>query len=306
VDVAVTGSHGFVGSALVPALIRAGHRVIRLVRGRPEGADELGWDPEAGTIDAAGLEGIVGVVHLAGAGIGDKRWTDVRKRLILESRTNGTTLLARTLAALSRPPSVLVSASAVGYYGDRGDEPLDEQSAPGNDFVAGVCAQWEAATAPAGDAGIRVARTRSGIILSRDGGVLSRMLFPFRLGLGGRMGSGRQYMSWISIDDEVGAILHALTQVRVSGPVNLTGPRPVRNAEFTKTLGRVLHRPTAIPTPLLPLRARYGTELVRHLLVEGQRVFPKQLEQTGYEFAHPTLEEALRAVVDRHRRRIGS
>jgi len=306
VDVAVTGSHGFVASALVPALRRAGYRVVRLVRGQPKSADELGWDPEAGTIDAAGLEGIGGVVHLAGAGIGDKRWTDARKRLILESRTNGTTLLARTLAELARPPSVLVSASAIGYYGDRGDEPLDEQSAPGNDFVAGVCVQWEAATAPAADTGIRVARTRSGIILGCEGGVFPRMLLPFRLGLGGRMGSGRQYMSWISIDDEVGAILHALTQERVAGPVNLTGPRPVRNAEFTKTLGRVLHRPTAIPTPLLPLRARYGSELVQHLLVEGQRVLPKQLEHTGYVFAHPTLEEALRAVVDRHRRRIGS
>jgi uncharacterized protein len=305
VDVAVTGSHGFVGSALVPALRRAGHRVVRLVRGQPKSADELGWDPEAGTVDAAGLEGIGGVVHLAGAGIGDKRWTDARKRLILESRTKGTTLLARTLAQLARPPSVLVSASATGYYGDRGDEPLDEQSAPGNDFVAGVCVQWEAATAPAADAGIRVARTRSGIILGREGGVFPRMLLPFRLGLGGRMGSGRQYMSWISIDDEVGAILHALVQERVAGPVNLTGPRPVTNAEFTKTLGRVLHRPTAIPTPLLPLRALYGSELVQHLLVEGQRVLPKQLEQTGYEFARPTLEEALRAVVDRHRRRIG-
>jgi uncharacterized protein len=305
VDVAVTGSHGFVGSALVPALRRAGHRVVRLVRGQPKSADELRWDPEAGTVDAAGLEGIGGVVHLAGAGIGDKRWTDARKRLILESRTKGTTLLARTLAQLARPPSVLVSASATGYYGDRGDEPLDEQSAPGNDFVAGVCVQWEAATAPAADAGIRVARTRSGIILGREGGVFPRMLLPFRLGLGGRMGSGRQYMSWISIDDEVGAILHALVQERVAGPVNLTGPRPVTNAEFTKTLGRVLHRPTAIPTPLLPLRALYGSELVQHLLVEGQRVLPKQLEQTGYEFARPTLEEALRAVVDRHRRRIG-
>ncbi len=305
-DVAVTGSHGFVGSALVPALGRAGHRVVPLVRGQPKSTDELAWDPEAGTIDAGGLEGIGGVVHLAGAGIGDKRWTDARKRLILESRTKGTTLLARTLAQLTRPPPVLVSASAIGYYGDRGDEPLDEQSAPGNDFVAGVCAQWEAATAPAVDAGIRVARTRSGLILGREGGVFPRMLLPFRLGLGGRMGTGRQYMSWISIDDEVGAILHALTQDRVAGPVNLTGPRPVKNTEFTKTLGRVLHRPTAIPTPLLPLRARYGSELVQHLLVEGQRVLPKQLEHTGYVFAHPTLEEALRAVVDRHRRRIGS
>ena len=299
-DVAVTGSHGFVGSALVPALARAGHRVVRLARTQPVGADELGWNPEAGTIDAAGLEGIDGVVHLAGAGIGDRRWTDARKRLILESRTKGTGLLARTLARLTRPPSVLVSASAIGYYGNRGDEPLDENSAPGNDFVAGVCVQWEAATAPAAEAGIRVVTTRSGIILGRDGGVLPRMLLPFRLGLGGRIASGRQYMSWISIDDEVGAMVYALTQERVTGPMNLTGPEPVTNAMFTKTLGRVLHRPTAIPTPLFPLRARYGSELVQHLLVDGQRVLPQQLEQTGYGFAHRTLEEALRAVVDRH------
>jgi uncharacterized protein len=300
VDVAVTGSHGFIGSALLPALRRAGHRPVRLVRGKPAATDELAWNPDAGTIDGGGLEGIGGVVHLAGAGIGDKRWTDARKRLILESRTKGTDLLARTLAGLTRPPAVLVSASAIGYYGDRGDAPLDEHSAPGNDFVAGVCVQWEAATAPAADAGIRAARVRSGIILGRGGGVLPRMLLPFRLGLGGRIASGRQYMSWISIDDEVGAILHALTEDSVAGPVNLTGPHPVTNAEFTKTLGHVLHRPTAIPTPLLPLRARYGSELVRHLLVEGQRVLPKQLEQTGYGFAHPTLEEGLRAAVDRH------
>jgi uncharacterized protein len=300
VDVAVSGSHGFVGSALVPALARAGHRVVRLVRDRPVGADELGWDPDAGTIDREGLEGIDAVVHLGGTGIGDKRWTDARKRLILESRTKGTGLLARTLAALAHPPSVLVSASAVGYYGDRGDEPLDEQSGPGSDFVAGVCVQWEAATAPAAEAGIRVATTRSGLILGRDGGVFPRMLLPFRLGIGGRIASGRQYMSWISICDEVGAILHALTHDAVSGPVNVTGPAPVTNAEFTETLGRVVHRPTVIPTPLFPLRLRYGSELVQHLLVEGQRVLPKRLEATGYRFAHPTLEEALRAAVDRH------
>jgi uncharacterized protein len=300
VDVAVTGSHGFIGSSLLPALTRAGHRPVRLVRRQPAGDDELGWDPEAGTIDAAGLDGIGGVIHLAGAGIGDERWTDARKRLILESRTQGTGLLVRTLAGLTRPPSVLVSASAIGYYGDRGDEPLDEQSSPGDDFVAGVCVQWEAATAPAADAGIRVARVRSGIVLGREGGVLARMLLPFRLGLGGRIASGRQYMSWISIDDEVGAILHALTEERVAGPANLTGPAPVTNADFTKTLGRVLRRPAVIPTPLLPVRARYGSELVQHLLVEGQRVLPKRLEETGYRFAHPTLEEALRAAVDRH------
>jgi uncharacterized protein (TIGR01777 family) len=299
VDVAVTGSHGFIGSALLPALTRAGHRPVRIVRGRGAGDDALSWDPEAGTIDAGGFEGIGGVVHLAGAGIGDKRWTDARKRLILESRTKGTSLLARTLAGLTRPPSALVSASAIGYYGDRGDEPIDEQSTPGNDFVARVCVQWEAATAPAADAGIRVARVRSGIVLGREGGVLPRLLLPFRLGLGGRIASGRQYMSWISIDDEVRAILHALTQDGVAGPVNLTGPAPVTNDEFTKTLGRVVRRPTVIPTPLLPLRARYGSELVQHLLVEGQRVLPKRLEATGYAFEHSTLEDALRAVVDR-------
>ena len=299
-DVAVTGSHGFVGSALLPALARAGHRVVRLVRGQLAGTDEVGWDPDAGTIDAAGLEGIDGVVHLAGAGIGDKRWTDARKRLILESRTKGTGLLTRTLAALTRRPSVLVSASAIGYYGDRGDDLLDETSPPGSDFVARVCVQWEAATAPAAEAGIRVASTRSGLILGRHGGVFPRMLLPFRLGLGGRIASGRQYMSWISIDDEVGAILHALTQDAVRGPVNVTGPTPVTNAEFTKTLGRVVRRPTVIPTPLAPLKVRYGSELVQHLLVEGQRVLPKRLEATGYQFAHPTLEGALRAALDRH------
>jgi uncharacterized protein (TIGR01777 family) len=300
VDVAVTGSNGFIGSALLPALTSEGHRPVRVVRSEAAGDDELRWDPEAGTIDAAGLEGIGAVVHLAGAGIGDKRWTDARKRLILESRTKGTSLLARTLAGLKRPPSTLVSASAIGYYGNRGDEPLDEQSAPGNDFVARVCVRWEGATAPAAEAGIRVVMTRSGVILGRDGGVFPRMLLPFRLGLGGRFASGRQYMSWVSISDEVGAILHALTNESLSGPVNVTGPTPVTNAEFTKTLGLVVHRPTVIPTPLLPLKARYGSELVQHLLVEGQRVLPKRLEATGYAFAHPTLEDALRAAVDRH------
>jgi hypothetical protein len=300
VDVAVTGSRGFIGSVLIAALTRAGHHPVRVVRRQAVGAEELTWDPEAGVIDAAGLEGIDGVVHLAGAGIGDKRWTDDRKRLILESRTRGTSLLARTLAELTRPPAVLVSASAIGYYGNRGNELLDEESAPGDDFVARACVQWEASTAPAADAGIRVARVRSGIILGRDGGVLPRMLLPFRLGLGGRMGTGRQYMSWISIADEIGAILHALTGAGVAGPVNLTGPAPVTNAEFTKTLGHVLRRPTVLPTPLLPLRARYGNELVQHLLVEGQRVLPRRLEATGYMFEHPTLEDALRAAVDRH------
>lgn len=295
-DVLVTGSHGLIGTALIPRLRADGHRVARLVRGVPEGGDDVRWDPVAGTIDARALEGIDAVVHLAGAGIGDKKWTPARKRLILESRTQGTSLLARTLAGLDRRPSVLLSGSAVGIYGTRDDELLTEASATGTGFTAEVCTAWEAATAPAQEAGIRVAHLRTGIVLSAQGGALGRMLLPFKLGLGGRMGSGSQYMSWIAIDDEVGAIRHLLT-ADVSGPVNLTAPNPVTNAEFTATLGRVLQRPTKLPTPMLPLKALYGAELVQSLLLDGQRVQPAALEASGYEFALPTLEGALRAVL---------
>lgn len=297
-DVAITGSHGLVGTALATSLERDGHRVLRLVRdAASRDTDAARWDPRAGTIDSASLEGIDAVVHLAGAGIGDKRWSAARKELILESRTQGTSLLSGALAALDRQPAVLVSASAIGYYGAHGDEPITEDSPPGNDFAAGVCVQWEAATQPAADAGVRVVRVRSGIILARHGGALARMVVPFRLGLGGRIASGRQYMSWIALDDEVGAIRHAIATTQLTGPVNLTAPNPVPNSEFTKTLGAVLHRPTVLPTPLFPLKAVYGGELVQHLLVEGQRVLPKMLEATGYEYGHPELEGALRAVL---------
>jgi uncharacterized protein (TIGR01777 family) len=300
VDVVVTGSHGLIGSALVPALEAAGHYARRLVRDGAGNDEALHWDPKRGTIEADRLEGVDAVVHLAGAGIGDRRWTDERKRTILHSRTEGTGLLARTLANLRRRPHVLVSASAVGYYGDRGDEELTEGSAPGDDFLARVCIEWEAATRPAAAAGIRVVTIRTGVVLAGHGGVLKRMLTPFRVGLGGRFGSGRQYMSWIALDDEVGAINHVLEDERLSGPVNLTAPSPVTNAEFTKTLGRVLHRPTVIPTPLPPLKLVYGSELVQHLLVEGQRVLPKRLDESGYRFGQATLEDALRATLDRH------
>lgn len=300
-DVLVTGSSGFIGSALVGALASGGHRPIRAVRGRdvPKGIDAIAWDPEAGTIDAGAIEGIGGVVHLAGAGIGDARWTPARKRLILESRTVPTHLLATTVAGLAKPPSVLVSASAVGYYGDRGDEIVTEDSAPGTDFAADVAVQWESATQPAADAGIRVVKIRTGIVLGATGGVLGKLLLPFKLGLGGRVGDGRQYMSWISLPDELAAIEHALVTHGLVGPVNLTAPNPATNAELTSTLGKVLHRPTVLPTPVLPLKARFGTELVQHLLLTGQRVLPKQLETSGFEFAHPALEEALRAVLGR-------
>ena len=250
-----------------------------------------------GRIDAAGLEGVDAVVHLAGAGIGDKKWTPERKQLILESRTKATDLLARTLAGLARPPAVLISGSAVGYYGNRGDAVLTEESPPGDDFAAGVCVAWEAATAPAAEAGIRVVTIRTGIVLAAHGGALQRMLLPFKLGLGGRIGSGEQYMSWIALDDHVDAVRHLLGAASVSGPVNLTAPNPATNAEFTHALGGALHRPTILPTPLLPLKALYGSELVEHLLVNGQRVLPRALEADGFSFAYPELDGALRAVL---------
>jgi uncharacterized protein (TIGR01777 family) len=297
VDVLVTGSHGLVGSALIPGLRADGHRVLRLVRDRKEGADDVQWDPTSGAIDAARIEGVDAVVHLAGAGIGDKKWTPDRKRLILESRTQGTRLLAETLAGLGRAPAVLVSGSAVGYYGDRGDALLTEQAPPGDDFPAQVCLAWEAATMPAAEAGIRVVTIRTGVVLAAHGGALKRMLLPFKLGIGGRIGSGRQYLSWISLDDEVGAIRHLLTADRVSGPVNLTAPNPATNSEFTTALGRTLHRPTLLPTPLAPLKAVYGSELVQHLLVEGQRAVPRVLETSGYQFLCPEIDGALRTAL---------
>ncbi len=273
--------------------------MLRLVRRAPAAEDERSWDPEAGTIDAAGIDGIEAVVHLAGAGIGDKKWTPEQKRRILESRTRGTELLATTLASLDARPGVLVSGSAVGWYGNRGSEELTEASpSPVEpDFTAEVCRTWEAATAPAEAAGIRTVHLRTGIVLAAHGGALARMLLPFRLGLGGRIGSGAQYMSWIALEDEVGAILHALAHEELVGPVNATAPNPATNAEFTKTLGRVLRRPSAIPTPLAPLRAVYGRELVEHLLIEGQRVLPARLRATGYAFAWPDLEGALRKIL---------
>ena len=298
VDVAITGSTGLVGEALVASLAARGHSVRRLVR-RAAGPGEVRWDPQGGTIDAAALAGIDACVHLAGEGIAEHKWSEAQKQRILESRTRGTDLVARTLAALDSRPSVLVSASAIGYYGDRGDEELVETTAPGDDFLARVCVAWEAATAPAADAGIRVVPARSGIILDAHGGALSRMLLPFKLGLGGRLGSGRQYMSWISLDDEVGGIVHALEHPDVVGPMNLTAPTPVTNAEFTATLGRVLRRPTLLPTPLLPLRLRYGAELIQHLLLDSARVLPAALERSGYTFVHQELEAALRHAIAR-------
>jgi uncharacterized protein (TIGR01777 family) len=298
-DVLISGARGLIGTALGEALAAKGHRIVRLVRGGTTAGDEIAWDPAASRIDASALEGLDAVVHLAGEGIGEKRWTDAQKQRIVESRTRGTSLLVGALATREHKPRVLVSGSAIGYYGDRGDEVLTETSAPGDDFLANLCVQWEAATAPAGEAGIRTVTVRTGIVLSASGGALDRMLTPFRLGLGGRIGRGTQYMSWVSIDDEVGAIVHAIERDDVHGPINATGPNPVTNKEFTATLGRVLHRPTVLPTPLAPLKLLYGPELVQSLLLFSQRVEPAALQRTGYDFKHPSLEAALRAVLHR-------
>ncbi|MDQ3946397.1 MAG: TIGR01777 family oxidoreductase [Actinomycetota bacterium] len=295
-DVAVTGSSGLIGSALRPALEAAGHRVLRLVRPGSRssaGSDAVAWDPQAGTIDAGGLEGVGAVVNLAGEGIGDRRWNDAQKARIRDSRVKGTTLLAETLAGLSDPPGVLVSGSAIGIYGDRGDEILTEDSPPGSAFLAEVCQAWEAATAPAEAAGIRVVHLRTGIVLSAAGGVLKKMIAPFKLGLGGRMGSGRQWMSWIVIDDEVGAIVHVLGDGGPTGPVNVTAPHPVTNAELTKALGDVFHRPTLMPLPGAALKLALGAQMAEELLLGGQRVLPTRLEGSGYTFGAPELRQAL-------------
>ena len=296
-QVAVTGSSGLIGSELRRALELSGHDVLRIVRGGPSASDSIRWDPSAGAIEAAGLEGVDAVVHLAGESIGGGRWTDAQKAKVLGSRLEGTTLLARTLASLASPPKVLVSGSAVGYYGNGGDEFLTEESPRGEGFLADVVERWEAAAAPAEEAGIRVPRIRTGIVLSRHGGALGKLLLPFKLGLGGRFGSGRQYWSWISIHDEVGAILHTIETESLSGPINLTAPNPTTQADFAATLARVLGRPAFMPTPVFGVKAVYGEQMVEETLLWGQRALPKRLEESGFDFVHPTLEVALRAVV---------
>lgn len=292
-DIAVTGSTGLIGTHLVTALEGDGHRVLRLVR--PEsaasGGDTVAWDPARGTIDAGALEGIDAVVHLAGVSIADNRWTEEQKGRILTSRTAGTTLLADTLAKLQRPPSTLLSGSAIGYYGDHGDRPIDESTGPGDDFPARVCIEWEACARPAVDAGLRVAYLRTGIVQATEGGALAKQLPFFKLGLGGKVGSGRQWVSWISIVDEIRAIRFLLDH-DVAGPVNLVAPEPVTNADYTRTLGGVLHRPTTI-LPITGPRLLYGRELADSLLLTSQRVVPSVLTDAGFEFAQPELRGAL-------------
>jgi uncharacterized protein (TIGR01777 family) len=285
------------GSALTASLQADGHRVLRFVRGGVTGGDTIGWDPDEGRIDAPALEGLDAVVHLAGEGIGEHRWTTEQKRRIRESRTKGTAALAGAVASREHKPKVLVSGSAVGYYGDRGDEPLTEDSKPGTGFLPEICTAWEAETRPASDAGIRTVILRTGIVLAPQGGALKQMLLPFRLGLGGRQGSGKQWMSWIAIDDHVAAMRAAIDDERLRGPLLLTAPNPVTNADFAHALGHVLHRPTVLPTPMLPLKLRYGSELVDTLLLSGQRATPTRLEAVGFRFEYPVLEPALESLL---------
>lgn len=296
-DIAITGASGLIGQALTTSLRSAGHHVIPLVRsGNAPGS--VRWDPEAGTIDAAGLEGVDGVVHLAGEGIASGRWSDAQRDRIRASRERGTQLLATTLAELQDPPSVLVSGSAIGYYGSRGDEVLPESAAPGDDFLAGVCLAWEAATAPAEAAGIRTVHIRTGIVLDAGGGALGKQLLAFKLGLGAKAGSGRQWMSWITLHDEVRAIRFALEEAGVSGALNLTAPNPVTNADFTDAVGDALHRPTFLTIPAFIRKAPLGVGgLVESLLLVSQRCEPAALLAAGFTFDHEDLDTALEAVL---------
>ncbi len=292
--VVVSGASGLIGTHLTAFLESGGHSVQRLVRRRPRaGTGEVYWDPTSGTVDAPALEGADVVVHLAGAGVGDGPWTPARKEAILRSRVDGTTLLCKTLSGLTRRPRVLVAASAVGYYGDRGDDLLTEESAPGNDFLAHVVQAWESATEPARQAGIRVVNLRIGFALSAAGGGLPRLFLPFRFGLGGIAGSGRQYMSWIAFDDLIGVFHHAMFADGLSGPVNVAAPCPGTNADLSKALGRVLHRPVFLPLPAFAVRLAAG-EMGEALLLSGQRISSAKLERSGFRFLHTDLKDALR------------
>lgn len=292
----ITGASGLIGQALTTELKAQGHTVVAAVRRQVKSDDEVQWDPAKAVLSPSAFDGVDAVVHLAGAGIGDKRWTSDYKREILESRTLSTALLASTMAALETKPSVFLSGSAIGYYGATQDEKLDETSAQGEGFLADVCAQWEDAAQPAIDAGIRTVFLRTGIVLSKKGGALKKQLPLFKLGLGGRFGNGRHWQSWISINDEVKAIIHLLTS-SLSGPVNLTAPEPVTNAGFASSLGSIVSRPAILPIPSFGPKLLLGGELATALLFTGQRVIPSALTRDGYVFTHQTLDSALRTLL---------
>lgn len=297
--VIIGGASGLIGTALVSSLSQHGHRAVPLVRGTPRpGADEIRWDPGAGELAAARLEGADAIVHLGGVNIASGRWTKKTKAAIRDSRLKSTSLLSETLARLDKPPRVFICASATGYYGNRGAEILTEDSPPGTGFLPELGRAWEAATEPARDAGVRVVNLRTGVVLNARGGALARMLPAFKAGVGGVLGNGRQYLSWITLEDAVRIIEFALRTERLLGPINVVAPNPVTNREFTRTLGRVLKRPTFLPLPAFAVRALFG-EMGRTLLLEGQRVHPARLEQAGFSFDHVDLEAALRHVLAR-------
>lgn len=296
----LSGASGLVGSVLIPFLTAGGHQVIRLVRGAPRpGGSEIQWDPVHGVSDLTRLEGMDAVIHLAGENIAAARWTEERKARIKDSRVRGTKTLSEALAQLVLPPKVFLSASAIGYYGDRGDEVLHETSAPGTNFLADVCKAWEAATESAEKRGIRVVHLRIGLVLSGTGGALAKMTLPFKFGVGGTIGSGRQYVSWVSIDDLAGIIHHTLMTETLRGAVNAVSPYPVTNSEMTTVLGLVLQRPTLLPVPAFALRLALGREMADDLLLSSARIEPRQLVTTQYLFRHPYLGDALRHVLGR-------
>ncbi|MEU1406210.1 TIGR01777 family oxidoreductase [Streptomyces sp. NPDC005728] len=292
--IAVAGASGLIGSALVRSLTADGHEVVRLVRRAPRDGSEVRWDPERQQVDAAGLAGCDAVVNLAGAGIGDRRWTPEYKRLIRDSRVLGTAALAEAVAALDTPPRVFVNGSAMGIYGDTGDRAVDEDAPPGDGFLPSLCVEWEEAAAPVQEAGVRTVFVRTGLVVARDGGAWGRLFPLFRAGLGGRMGDGRQYWSYIALHDEVAAIRYLIDHESLSGPFNLTAPRPLTNREITKAMGRVLHRPTPFAVPAPVLRAVLG-EMAGDVL-GSQRVLPKRLLESGFTFAFPGIEDAIRAA----------
>ncbi|MFW6689983.1 TIGR01777 family oxidoreductase [Streptomyces sp. MAR4 CNX-425] len=295
--IAVSGSSGLIGSALVGSLRTDGHDVLRLVRREAAAPDEVRWDPQQAYVDTARLTGCDAVVHLAGAGIADRRWTEQYKRVLRDSRVLGTAAVADAVASLDRPPSVLVCGSAIGYYGDTGDRRIDETAPPGRGFLAELCEEWEAAAGPAAEAGIRTVHARTGLVVSRKGGAWGRMFPIFRAGLGGRLGDGRQYWSFISLHDHVAALRHLIDTASVSGPVNLTAPEPLTNREVTAAMGRVLRRPTPFPVPAAVLRLVLG-ELAEDVL-GSQRAVPRKLLDSGFTFAFPEIDDALRAALRR-------
>jgi uncharacterized protein (TIGR01777 family) len=292
----ITGSHGLVGKALISELNKDKHEIVSLVRHASAGASEIEWHPNQGSIDSERVSGFDVVVHLAGESIASGRWTDEKKRKIRESRVNGTTLLSRALARSTKPPAVFISASAIGYYGNRANELLDEKSAPGNDFLAEVCVAWERATGEAEARGVRTVHTRFGIILDQEGGALAKMLTPFRMGVGGRIGDGKQWMSWIALADVIQGLKLVIEHSSITGPVNFVAPNPVTNSEFTKSLGDALSRPTLFPMPSFAARLAFG-EMADALLLSSAKVEPKRLQESGYRFEFENLQPALAAIL---------